>query len=237
MILNTRGVVLHHLNYSETSIIAKIYTEQFGLQSFMVKGVRRNKSRMRMNLFGPLSLVEMVMVYKEKSTLQHLREINSFYPATGIAADMRRASLAIFINELLYKSIHGEEPDFALFAFIVDSVKYLDATTDRLAFYHMNFALELTQFLGFSPHDNFSAHNRFFDLQEGAFITATPQHPFFLDEILSVYWHKLLSQQAPDEWSSALRDALLLRILDYYRLHLPEFREMKSPDILKEVLH
>lgn len=237
MVVNTRGIVLHHLNYSETSIIAKIFTEQFGLQSFLVKGVRQKKSRMRMNLFGPLSLVEMVMVYKEKSTLQHLREINSFYPATGIAADMRRASLAIFINELLYKSIHGEEPDPALFAFIEHSVKHLDATTDRLACFHMKFALELTQFLGFSPHDNYSAHYRFFDLQEGAFMTTPPQHPYFLDETLSVHWHQLLSQQIPDDWSSALRDTLLLRILDYYRLHLPEFRELKSPDILKEVLH
>jgi len=236
MVVNTRGIVLHHFNYSETSIIAKIFTEQYGLQSFLVKGVRQKKSRMRMNLFGPLSLVEMVMVYKEKSTLHHLREINSAYPGIGIATDMRRTSVAIFINELLYKSIHGEEPDPALFAFIVDAVKCLDSTTDRLAFFHMKFALELTQFLGFSPHDNYSPHCRFFDLQEGAYISAPPQHPYFLNESLSAYWHKLLSQQVTHEWPSALRDALLLRILDYYRLHLPEFREMKSPEILREVL-
>lgn len=236
MVVNTRGIVLHHFNYSETSIIAKIYTEQFGLQSFLVKGVRQKKSRMRMNLFGPLSLVEIVMVYKEKSTLHHLREINSAYPATGIATDMRRASLAMFINELLYKSIHGEEPDAALFAFIVEAVKNLDSTNDRLAFYHMKFALELTQFLGFSPHDNFSPHSLYFDLQEGAFISTPPVHPYFLDESLSAYWHKLLSQQDTDEWSATLRDTMLLKILDYYQLHLPEFREMKSHEILREVL-
>jgi DNA repair protein RecO (recombination protein O) len=237
MIVNTRGIVLHHLNYSETSIIAKIYTEQFGLQSFLVRGVRQKKSRMRMNLFGPLSMVEMVMVYKEKTTLHHLREINSAYPGTGIATDMRRTSLAIFINELLYKSIHGEEPDAALFTFIEDSIKYLDATCDRLAFFHMKFAVELTHFLGFSPHDNYSPQNRFFDLQEGAFVSAPPQHPYYLDESLSVHWHQLLAQQIPDDWPPALRDTMLLRILDYYRLHLPEFREMKSHEILREVMH
>ena len=237
MVVNTLGIVLHHLNYSETSIIAKIYTEQFGMQSFLVKGVRQKKSRMRMNLFGPLSLVEMVMDYKEKSTLQHLREINSAYPGTGIATDMRRTSLAFFINELLYKSIHGEEPDHALFAFIVDAVKYLDSTTDRLAFFHLKFALELTQFLGFSPHDNFSHHCRFFDLQEGVYISAPPPHPYFLDEMLSAYWHQMLSQQVTDDWPAALRDTMLLVILDYYRLHLPDFRKIISHEILKEVLH
>lgn len=237
MLVNTRGIVLHHLNYSETSIIAKIYTEQFGLQSFLVKGVRQKKSRTRMNLFGPLSLVEMVMVYKEKSSLHHLREISSAYPATGIATDMRRTALALFINELLYKSIHGEEPDPALFAFIEDSVKDLDTSTGHLAFFHMKFALELTQFLGFSPHDNYSDHSLYFDLQEGAYISAPPLHPYFLDKALSAYWHQLLSRQITDEWPSAIRDTLLLRILDYYRLHLPEFREMKSHEILREVMH
>lgn len=237
MVVNTRGIVLHHLNYSETSIIAKIYTEQFGLQSFLVKGVRQKKSRMRRNLFGPLSLVEMVMVYKEKSSLQHLREINSVYPGIGIATDMRRTSLAIFINELLYKSIHGEEPDPTLFAFIVDAIKYLDSTADRLSFFHMTFALGLTKFLGFSPHDNYSPQCCYFDLQEGAFVPAPPLHAYFLDEPLSDCWHQLICHQVTDEWPSALRDKMLLRILDYYRLHLPEFREMKSHEILKEVLH
>jgi len=241
MVVNTSGIVFHHLNYSESSIIAKIYTERFGLQSFLVKGVRLKNSRMRMNLFGPLSLVDLVMVYKEMSTLQHLRDISSAYPFTGITTDIRRTSLAIFINELLYKSIQGEEPDPALFAYIVDTVKYLDSTTERLGTFHLCVAMELTHFLGFRPHDNYSHSCRFFDLQEGAFTSSVPQHPYFLDEMLSGYWHELLSkpafQPATDEWGSALRNTLLNKLLDYYRLHLPNFREMKSPEVLKEILH
>ena len=241
MIINTSGIVFHHLNYSESGIIAKIYTERFGLQSFMVKGVRRKKSRMRMNLFGPLSLVDIVMDYKEKYTLHHLRDISSAYPFTGITTDIRRSSLAIFINELLNKSIQGEEPDPALFTYIVDTVKYLDSTTDRLGSFHLQVAMELTHFLGFRPHDNFSSSCRFFDLQEGAFISSMPLHPYCLDETLSGYWHQLLLQsafqQGTEEWNATLRNTLLNKVLDYYRLHLPGFREMKSPEVLKDVLH
>jgi DNA repair protein RecO (recombination protein O) len=241
MVVNTSGIVFHHFNYSESSIVAKIYTERFGMQSFLVKGVRQKNSRMRMNLFGPLSLVELVMVYKEKSTLHHLREISSAYPFTGISTDIRRSSLAIFINELLYKSIQGEEPDPALFSFLWDATKYLDSTTERLGGFHLSVALELTHFLGFRPHDNYSPVCRFFDMQEGAFMPSIPPHPYFLDETLSACWHQLLQQSAfhpaTKEWGGDLRDTLLNKILDYYRLHLPNFREMKSPEILKEVLH
>jgi DNA repair protein RecO (recombination protein O) len=241
MVVNTSGIVFHHLKYSESSIIAKIYTERFGLQSFLVKGVRQKNSRMRMNLFGPLSLVDLVMVYKEKSALHQLRDISNAYPFTGITTDISRTSLAIFINELLYKSIQGEEPDPSLFAWIVDTVKYLDSTTDRLGSFHLCAAMELTHFLGFRPHDNYSSISRFFDLQEGAFTATLPPHPYVLDETLSVYWHQLLAQPLfqpmPDDWSTSIRNLLLNKILDYYRLHLPNFREMKSHEVLKEVLH
>jgi len=241
MVVNTSGIVFHHLKYSESSIIAKIYTERFGLQSFLVKGVRQKKSRMRMNLFGPLSLVDLVMDYKEKSTLHHLRDISSSYPFTGITTDITRTSLAIFINELLYKSIQGEEPDQALFDYIVKAIKYLDSATGRLVSFHLYLAMELTHFLGFRPHDNYSASFRYFDLQEGAFISSIPSHPYFLDETLSGYWHELLAglafEPAAAEWSATLRHTLLNKILDYYRLHLPEFREMKSPEVLTELLH
>jgi len=147
MVVNTSGIVFHHLKYSESSIIAKIYTERFGLQSFLVKGVRQKKSRMRMNLFGPLSLVDLVMDYKEKSTLHHLRDISSSYPFTGITTDITRTSLAIFINELLYKSIQGEEPDQALFDYIVKAIKYLDSATGRLVSFHLYLAMTIIRLL------------------------------------------------------------------------------------------
>lgn len=194
-----------------------------------------------MNLFGPLSLVDLVMVYKEKSTLQHLRDISITNTLSGISTDIRKTSLAIFINELLYKSIQGEEPDTALFEYIVDIAKYLNSTSAQIGSFHLCVAMELTHFLGFRPHDNFSASNRFFDLQEGAFTSSIPPHPYFLDEKFSEYWHELLLQSAlqpvENEWGIAMRNNLLNKILDYYRLHLPNFREMKSPEVLKEVLH
>ena len=45
MITKTRGIVLNYIKYGDTSIICKIYTEQFGLQSYIINGIRKSKSK------------------------------------------------------------------------------------------------------------------------------------------------------------------------------------------------
>ena len=49
----TRAIVLHCIKYSETSVIAKIYTEKLGMQSYMVKGVRAAKSKSKAAMLQP----------------------------------------------------------------------------------------------------------------------------------------------------------------------------------------
>ena len=63
MIEKTRGIVLHVTEYAEASIIAKVYTESKGLQSFLINGVRKQKARFAHNLFQPLSLIEIVAYF------------------------------------------------------------------------------------------------------------------------------------------------------------------------------
>jgi len=54
----SRAIVLHQIKYSETSLILKIYTEKEGLLSFIVKGVRGKKGKLRTAQFQILNLLE-----------------------------------------------------------------------------------------------------------------------------------------------------------------------------------
>ncbi len=60
MLIKTRGIVLSYLKYRETSIIARIYTERLGVQSYVVNGVRKAKPPGRIALFQPFTLLELV---------------------------------------------------------------------------------------------------------------------------------------------------------------------------------
>src|SRR3990172_7140574 len=122
MIYKTRGIVLHHIKYSETSVIAKIYTELFGLQSYLINGVRSQKAKVKANLLQPLSLVDMIVYHKEKKGLQRIRDVSGNPPLSSIPYDFPKSSVALFIAEILYKSIREEEANTNMFEFIFHSI-------------------------------------------------------------------------------------------------------------------
>jgi len=80
MLHKTKGIVLNYIKYSDTSIIAKIYTEAFGLQSYIVNSVRSSKAKNKIALFQPLTLLEMVVYHKNHQGLQRISEMRTAEP-------------------------------------------------------------------------------------------------------------------------------------------------------------
>jgi DNA repair protein RecO (recombination protein O) len=240
MLHKTRGIVLHRIDYSETSIIVKIFTEHFGLQSYIVKGIRKPKTKIKGVLFSPLSLVNIEVYHKEKSSLQHIREISADYQCTRISSDFKKSAISLFINELLYRSLHADFPDPNLFQFIRDTIIQLDKADGGFTDYHLAFAIHLTRFLGFFPQAAQDAKETIFDMQEAVFTSHIPNHPLYIESPLSLYFDRLLKSGFPALKNSSLphnvRQELIDKIVDYYRLHLPVFGEMQSHKILAELL-
>ncbi len=239
MLISTTGIVLYQADYSETSLIVKAFTEQFGLQSYIVKGVRKKGAKIKKNLFGPLSVLDIVSYGKENAGLRLIKEVSIHRQFNVIAGDIARSSVLLFMNELLYRSIKGEMPDKKLFAFISQSIEELDSGSQQTALYPILFSLRLAGFLGFEPQNNFSEAEGFFDMQEGEFCSQCPDHPYYIASPYSKYLSELLSTDPETPFpyfDHASRMFLLERVLEYFRLHLPAFGEMKSHHILSTVL-
>lgn len=239
MLIVTKGIVLHTVEYSETSIIVKVFTEQFGMQSYLVKGVRKARSKIKRNLFGPLSLIEITAYRKENAGLSVAKDVTCHEQLNHIATDIRKMAVAVYINELVYRSIQGEMPDQQLYNFLYGTALGLDSAVTSVAGFHLVFAMQLAHHLGFGPHDNYTPANNIFDLQEACFRDHLPDHPYYLVEPLSRLWHELTgfstSEALPQDFTYAVRQALLERLMDYFRLHVPAFGEMKSHRVLNEV--
>jgi len=240
MLHKTRGIALHATKFSETSSVVKIYTELFGLQSYLVKGVRKQKAKIKPGLFQPLTILDLVVYHKEKSSLQNLKEANYSHPYQAIPFDIRKSSIALFINELVYKTIHEEEPHPELFSFLYNSCLHLDTADDNFSLFHLVFSLQFTRYLGCMPQLNYSGKTPFLNLREGIFQASAPEHHDFLEPAMSHLFFQLL--QTPEgagasiQVSAKTRDTLLEMILLYYHLHVPGFREMQSHHILHKVL-
>jgi len=240
MLHQTKGIALHATKFSETSYIVKIYTELFGLQSYLVKGVRKQNAKIKSGLFQPLTLLDLVVYHKEKSSLQTLKEAGYSYTYQTIPFDIRKSSIALFINELMYKTIHEEDPHPELFSFLYQTCVYLDNIVDNFTLFHLVFSLQLTRYLGCMPRLNYSEKDLFLNLREGNFQANAPDHPDFLNPSMSNLFFQLL--KTPEGACASIhvpaktRDTLLEMILIYYRLHVPGFREVQSHNILHIVL-
>ncbi len=240
MLYKTRGIVLHSVKYSETSLIVKVYTESFGLQSYLLKGARNPKSKIRPVLFQPLTLLDMVVYRKEKTTLHSIKEVKLGAPLHSISTDIRKSSIVLFLAELIYKSIREEEPNEVLFEFLWHSLLLLDTIEEPFSSFHLLFAIKLSRYLGFQPQQNRSDSNRFFNLREGSFQSVFNSPEECLDETQSTCFFQLmntdLDQISQLNIPSKIRNPLLDNILFYYQSHLPGKITFRSHEILHTVL-
>ncbi len=235
MLHATRGIVFHSIKYSETSVIVKIYTESFGIRSYLVKGARNPRAKIRAAIFQPLTLLEAVVYEKERASLQSIKEVRIAHPYRSLPFDIRKSSVALFINELASKAIREEESNPGLFAFLWESCTDLDSTEESVAVYPLTFAVRLMKPLGILPRNNHSENTPFFDLREGFFLPSPPSHPQYLNRETSAQFSNLLTT-GDRQLSAPSRSHLLDIILQYYQLHLTGFGVMQSHHILREVL-
>ena len=236
----TRGIFLHHINYSETSIIARIYTEKFGRQSYIVNGVRGKKSSMKMSFFQPFSLLDMEVYQRPGRDLQRLKDARIAMPFEQIPFDIAKSSQAIFLSEVLLKCLREEEPNEELFDFLFQSICLLDRKKDGIANFHLSFLFQLTGYFGVFPQTPDQWHARFFDLTAASFCVDEPFHAHFMDIETSSKFMELyvtgLDQIEKLSYNNRWRTVLLSRLLEYYKIHLDLVGELKSLTILKEVL-
>lgn len=241
MLYKTRGIVLHHIKYSETSVIVTVYTESFGRQAYLINGVRSKKARIKTNMLQPLFLLNMEVYHKSSRELQRVKEIQNDFVFSSLPYDIRKSTLALFIAEILYKTIQEQEPNPELFNYLYHSIQLLELKDDGIPNFHIYFLLHLTKYLGFFPENNYSLQNRYFDLKRGSFVQLRPLHTLGMDEDESTILSTLLDFSDNQHENLKIpynqRMSILERIIDYYGLHDTGLSNLKSLSVLKEVFH
>jgi len=239
MLHKTRGIVFQVTEFGESSVVARVYTELFGLQGFIINSVRKKNPKVKQNVLHPLALVELVVYHKDRKGLHRVAEVRSNPALQNIPFSIMKNSMILFLDEVLCKSIREEEPNQQLFDFIFHSVQLLDLQSPVNNDFHMCFLIQLTRYLGFYPSGSFSEEGKIFNLREGVFQSDIPPHVNYMGDVLSEIFSTLL--QSSLNFSTSLKvplaqkRMLVEKILEYYRLHLAGFSEVKSLKVLEEV--
>ncbi|HMI77650.1 MAG TPA: DNA repair protein RecO [Ferruginibacter sp.] len=239
----TKGIVLRSIKYGETSLVVTIFTGMFGVQTYMVNGVRTVKrSSSTANHFQPTAILDLVVYHNESKSMQRIKEFSWAFLYEKILNDVIKNSIASYMTELIQKCLKQPEANNDLFIFCEEAFLQLDKADKVVAAnFALFFTLHLTHFFGFRMADNFNSANTVLDLQEGNFIDHQPTHPHFIDGKNAELTAQLLKVMQPHELqdfklNQDIRRALLLRYLEYYALHIPEFGQMKTLMVLHEVL-
>lgn len=240
MQVKTRGIVLHSIKFSETSVIIKIYTEKLGLVSYMVKGVRSSKSKIKATLLQPLALLDMVVTHHENKQLQYIREFSRAYTYQTIPFDTLKSAVALFLLEVITKSVREHEQNEEMFGFIYDAFQILDESEKLDPHFHLIFLVRFSGFIGFMPQGNFSEENNYFNLTEGSF-TSNRHEPDILDDDESRLLNDLMNanffrKQTGLKTTLGDRRKMMKNLLRSYQFHLENF-QLRSPEILEIILY
>lgn len=236
--------MLRTLKYGETSIIASVYTELFGVQSYIVKGVRQS-SKKRQNkgsYFQVGAILEMEVYNNEFKNLQFIKDYQWDHIYTSVFFDVVKNAVAMYMIELLQHSLKQPEANPELFYLIEGSLKQLDQANEALtANLPLYFTLHLGTELGFQIQGEYSDETPVIDLAEGQFTASFPAHPHYIDGELAKITSMINSIAFYTDLEKirlgrSTRRTLLEAYQSYIALHVQDFGEMRSWKVLQEIL-
>lgn len=220
--------MLGSLKYKETSIIVKIFTEEYGTQSFIVNGVRSNKSKGKAALYQPLSLLDLVIYYKEGKGLLRISEAKLAVAFQEIPFHPVKRTIGIFLTEFFAKILKEEEINTGLFQFMFHSIEFLDHQKTQIENFHLQLLLKSAVHLGYGPQGDLDFLQQL--LEAGMHFNELQNEEQYIEQLIK------LPYGAKIKLASSYRRELLDQVIKFYTIHLHDRLEIKSIEVLKTVL-
>lgn len=236
-ILDSKAIVISSLKYGDSSLIVRLYTEEAGLVSFMIRGVLKSKKgKIRTSYFQVLTQLKVSFNHNQKQTLHSLKEAQVIHPYENIPFNIVKQSIVLFLSEILSSSVQEEEVNKGLYTYLEYALIWLD-THESITNFHLLFILNLTKYLGFYPEtkDN---NLTYFDLREGNFTESSFHKECISGQKLAAF-KKLLAINFDAienvSFSKSERQMVLQVLMQYFELHLQGFRKPKSLSVLETI--
>lgn len=237
MLTKTQAIVLHAIKYGETRLIVDMFTKVFGRQAFIVSIPKTPKGKVKKQFFQPLTILEIETDIRPRQQLQKLHDVRLAAPFASIPFEPDKLAISLFVAEFLYYALRSEQRNELLYEYLENSIVWLDGQQLNFANFHLVFLLRLTRFLGFYPNLDDYKDGDYFDLRESVFMPMPPVHRDFLHPEEAQKVQLMMRMDFPTmhlfRMSHQERNRLLEVSLKYYRLHLPDFPEMKSIEVLQ----
>lgn len=171
-----RVAALRTTRYSDTHAILQAYSREAGRLSLLLRDGSGREACRRRALLMPLSLAEVVADVRPGRDIHPLLSVAPLEPLHGVHASPVKATIALFIAEVLGLALRECAPDAAVWAFVDTTARALDTASGRdIAPFHIAFLRHLAGVLGIDPDWlTWSPEATLFNAAEGRFSSAAP---------------------------------------------------------------
>ncbi|BDS14682.1 DNA repair protein RecO [Aureispira anguillae] len=240
MLKKIQGIIVKAVKYSETSVICDAYTNELGLRTYIINGVRKKNSKISPALVQPMSLVEMVVYHHEEKEINRIKEIKPSYVYQKVPFDVARGAIGLFMTEVAQKTVREPEANPILFEFLQNCYELLDQTTTPIANFPIWFLVQFSTHLGLYPAVTNLDKESVFDYSEGRILPQAPSHHHYFfsphhTHLLAAFLQLDFEASSRLELEGGDRRHFLNNMLRYYQYHIENFGELNSIMVLQAV--
>jgi len=216
----TKAIILNVIDYNDTQIIVNAYTSEMGRLTFITSR-KKNKIKTKV-ILQPLYLVEIIFKYDNKKEIQRIDNLNIWNPYTDIPNNAGKTFTALFLSELLLKTLKEQVQNKELFDFCINSFHLFDITTSNWNSFHLNFMIHLTKYLGFYP--------TFGILSNEQILKINPSTVKLIEQLIKISMQNFTSIKH----SRLERQEILAILIEYYQKHIP-VGVLNSCEVLRQM--
>lgn len=233
MLQKSKAIVLHSIKYGDSGTIVYCYTECCGRLAFIVSGTRKSGSKFPSSLFQPLTIIEVIFYNKGPGNLCRIKEAALSELYCSVNENLAKSCIAIFLAEVLYRTLQEETGNPELFGFLEKSFIRLDRLTEGVSGFHIHFMLHYSGFLGIFPEGLVKADKM--DTDNRDIVSFSGLNSNSLAAIVKML--KNIDYDLKEiKLSNMERNDILNCIIKYYNLHLDGILKLNSLMVLREVL-
>lgn len=239
MLTKTTAIVLRAFRIGENKLVVDFLTQAGGRVACVAVLSRSSRGSLRKQLFQPMMILDIEYDERRNAQLQKLKHARIEVPYATLNTDPLKLSITLFVAEFLYYATRGEQHNPALFTYTVGSMVWLDGCKVPFANFHLVFMMRLTMFVGFFPNTDNYIKGCCFDLRQACFSSNIPMHTDHIDGEDARRVLTLMRMSYDNmrffRMSRHDRNRIADIILKFYSLHVPDFPELRSLQVLQEL--
>lgn len=238
-------IALHSFPHKESGLIVRGYDLEEGRLALFLRSGKQNR-RQALSQLHPLSILEGTTSSFSKGEMKNIKEYLPIYRLTSIRESIIKGSIALFLSELILKTVREKEQNRVLFAFLERSILELEQCSSGVTNFHLWFVTHFTGVLGYLPTIPKESKGMLFDITSGHYCNREEEsnnlfsggnHLFSMEEseLLWQLYHSEVGELEKIKVSGAERSNYLSQMLKYLTYHSGQQIECNSLSVLRQL--